>query len=107
MTHADGTVIQAEFARKTGISQSTLSRLLAGDPEWQLTRDSQLKLMETFGITQAEASGMRPISKATIKTKVTPTARELELIRELRNLPGNDRKDIETLINLKSALRDQ
>ena len=106
MTHDDGSVIQAEFARKSGISQSTLSRLLSGSSEWELSRDSQLKLIEAFGISQAEASGIKAITKASLKTRIKPTPRELELIRELRALPNKDRQEVETIVSIKSTLKD-
>jgi transcriptional regulator with XRE-family HTH domain len=104
ITHSDGSVIQAEFARKSGIAQSTISRLLSGADDWQLTRDSQLKLIEAFGISPSEAAGIKPITKASIKTELTPTVRELELIRELRLLSRKDRQEVETLVSIKSTL---
>ena len=102
LTHSDGTPNFSAMAQRTGIYQPTISRIMSGGKDWEMSTGTISKLCDAFHITFDQAKGEAPLSKQSRRTK--PTAADLELIREIRSLDTYDQEEIQAMVAMKVEL---
>ena len=107
LVHPDDSVNHNAFSRRSGIPQPTVTRILNGPSDWRLSAETAEKLCAAFGITFAQARGDVPIKPGYRRKVLAPTNAELQLIRDLRSLPGPARKEVKTLIHIEKLLADR
>lgn len=98
----DGSVNALQFSTKTGIPQSTVSRLLHSGPERRMNSRLVNRIAEAFGVSHAEAMGEVPLKGSA--RKITPTVAELDLIKRWRELGASDRDEIAQFWAIKAQL---
>lgn len=110
LMHEDGSVHRDNFAKRTGITAATISRVMnLDDGTWVFRADTAEKLVRAFGISWEQANGYQEIPLAGRVTHVTmykPTAADLALLERLRSLKAADQADIERLIRLREELAE-
>lgn len=106
--HEDGKVNQSKLARESGLPGPTISRIINGGDDWSFSANTATTLMNRFGLTFAEVRGDVPITSLyrNKRNRLKPTEEELQMIRELRALPGPAQQEIKQFIKIKQMLVD-
>jgi len=84
LCHPNGEINRSAFSRKTGIPAPTVSRIIRGHKDWNITSRIAEALMKSFHISFAQARGDESLSRG---SPVGADAMELDHIRDLRALP--------------------
>ena len=84
---------QTKLASRIGIQQSDLSRMEKG--EYRVSLDTLFKILAEFNVSISE------FFDDVAKQQLTP--RDVQMVREIRQLPGEARREIEAFIAFKRA----
>lgn len=90
------------MAKRTGIPQPTVSRIMKGGADWEMGTSTISSLCNAFHITFDQAKGEAPLEAHHDVYLPSPT--DLELVRDIRSLNGSDQKEIEAIVRLKTSL---
>ena len=105
LTHPDGTPNFSAMAKRTGIAQPTISRIMNGGPDWKMNTETISSLCNAFHITFDQAKGEAPLSKHRLRT--TLTAADRRLIQDIRSLNSSDQDEIQTIVDMKVKLMER
>lgn len=84
---------QTELASRIGIQQSDLSRMEKG--EYRVSLDTLFRILAEFNVSIGE------FFDDVASESVTP--RDVELIRELQQLPASARREVEAFVDFKRS----
>lgn len=84
---------QTELASRIGIQQSDLSRMEKG--EYRVSLDTLFKILAEFNVSISE------FFDDVAKSSMTP--RDVQMMREIKRLPGKARQEVEAFIAFKRA----
>ncbi len=84
---------QTELASRIGIQQSDLSRMEKG--EYRVSLDTLFKILAVFDVSISEF--FDDVNKETL------TPRDVQVMRDLKRLPGGARREVEEFIAFKRA----
>ena len=82
---------QTELASRIGIQQSDLSRMEKG--EYRVSLDTLFKILAVFDVSISEF--FDDVNKESL------TPRDVQVMRDLKRLPGNARREVEEFISFK------
>ncbi|MEE8524521.1 MAG: helix-turn-helix transcriptional regulator, partial [Thermoanaerobaculia bacterium] len=88
---------QTELASRIGIQQSDLSRMEKG--EYRVSLDTLFKILAEFNVSISE------FFDDVAKQSLTP--RDVQIVRELKRLPSDARREVEAFINFKRTQKRQ
>lgn len=107
LCHPDGVLNIHQFARATGLSTTTISRLKQAGADWDMSRKVAQTLAQAFDISEAQARGYEPLetTENPKRKRQKPTQQDLDLLEEFHLISTRDqseiRKYIHTLIKIK------
>jgi transcriptional regulator with XRE-family HTH domain len=84
---------QTDLASRIGIQQSDLSRMEKG--EYRVSLDTLFKILAEFNVSISE------FFDDVAKESMTP--RDVQMVRDLKRLPGDARREVEAFIAFKRA----
>lgn len=87
---------QTELASRIGIQQSDLSRMEKG--EYRVSLDTLFKILAVFNVSISEF--FDDVNKESL------TPRDVQVMRDLKRLPGNVRREVEEFIAFKRGQTD-
>jgi transcriptional regulator with XRE-family HTH domain len=82
---------QTELASRIGIQQSDLSRMEKG--EYRVSLDTLFRILAVFDVSISEF--FEDVNKESL------TPRDVQLVRDLKRLPGSARREVEEFIAFK------
>jgi transcriptional regulator with XRE-family HTH domain len=88
---------QTELAARIGIQQSDLSRMEKG--EYRVSLDTLFKILAEFNVSISE------FFDDVAKQSLTP--RDVQIVRELKRLPSDARREVEAFIAFKRTQKRQ
>ena len=86
---------QTELASRIGIQQSDLSRMEKG--EYRVSLDTLFKILAVFNVSISEF--FDDVNKESL------TPRDVQVMRDLKRLPGSARREVEEFIAFKPTAR--
>lgn len=86
---------QTELATRIGIQQSDLSRMEKG--EYRVSLDTLFKILAEFNVSISE------FFDDVAKESLTP--RDVRLVRDIKHLPGEARREVEAFVAFKRTQR--